>query len=126
MKSAPSLDGTYLIAMVHSTVPTLRPIPVVSHLRPVFAAGAAILVLALAVFTVSPGWHHALHNDGGPANSEGCAVDLFAQGVALSLGTVPVLPASISPCPPAHAPAAIIYLVSPRYLHQPERGPPVC
>jgi hypothetical protein len=102
----------------------VRPTSIASVLRSLFAAGGASLVLALAVFAVSPGWHHALHGDNAPSSSEGCAVDLFAHGLSLPLGAVVASPATISPRTVEVSACAEIFLAAPRYLRQPERGPP--
>jgi hypothetical protein len=84
-------------------------------------------VLALTIFAASPSAHDLLHDDGHHhgVTDDACAVVMFASGVS-----VPVAPVSITP------PLAVvqrlspvralrILLVSPRYLRQPERGPPV-
>ena len=97
-------------------------------LRRLLAAGCAALVLALTIFAASPVAHEWLHvcDDHATAQTDDhtCAVVLFAAGVSLQLApiTVPVpdeTPHAISP-----ATAAEVGLVSPRYLRQPERGPP--
>lgn len=97
------------------------------RLRRSIAFGCVTLVLALAVFAASPLAHGCLHdNDPGVAASDhGCAVTLFAAGVALSVGQVAVTPpAGVERSVAAHRHADVL-LVSPRYLRQPERGPPV-
>ncbi len=94
-------------------------------LRRIVAAGGAALVLALSVFAASPVAHNWLHADSDHATREhGCAVVLFADGVSLPLDPMAVpLPIEatreLSP-----STAAEVFLISPRYLRQPERGPP--
>jgi len=103
----------------------VRTLLAADRLRRVFAAGSAALVFALTVFAASPIAHQWLHvNDAAQADDD-CAVVLFAGGVSLPVGPVHIAPpvevtAAVSP-----ATAAEIFLVSPRYLHQPECGPPV-
>lgn len=93
--------------------------------RRFLAAGSAALVFALTVFAASPVAHDRLHDHDHPAQAEDrCAVVLFADGVVPMLDPLAVTP----PAPIARdfvaATAADIFLVSPRYLRQPERGPP--
>jgi hypothetical protein len=95
--------------------------------RRVMAAGCAALVLALTVFAASPVAHDWLHVDADAGQSSGddaCAVALFSGGVALPLGGVAVpLPAEWHN-PVATEAVRTVCLISPRYLRQPERGPP--
>lgn len=95
-------------------------------LRRMLAAGCAGLVLALTIFAASPSAHELLHDDDHEhaVAEDTCAVVMFASGVSL-----PVAPLSITP--PTNVvqgvspvTAADVFLVSPRYLRQPERGPP--
>jgi hypothetical protein len=95
------------------------------RLRRLLAAGSAVLVFALTVFAASPIAHQWLHVDDLVQGEDDCAVVLFASGVSLPAGPIhvsPPVPASVVVSP---ATAAEIFLVSPRYLRQPERGPPV-
>ncbi|MDO8540144.1 MAG: hypothetical protein Q7S40_06835 [Opitutaceae bacterium] len=101
------------------------------------AAGAAALVLVLTIFAASPtahGWLHVddRHHDDGPqpgaptpGHGDDCAVVLFASGVSLPVGPVTITPPTPVPQSVSPVAAAEICLVSPRFLHQPERGPPV-
>ena len=93
--------------------------------RRLLAAGCAALVFALTMFAASPAAHDWLHaGDDQAAREHGCAIVLFASGVALPVGPIDVpLPAE-TPQVVSPATAAEVYLVSPRYLRQPERGPP--
>jgi hypothetical protein len=96
----------------------------IARFRRLCAAGAAVLVLLLTALAVSPALHSWLHNDS-VVDDDGCAVVLFANGVALAAGPIAVTPPAQA-WEPAPAPAtAEIFLVPARYLRQPERGPPV-
>lgn len=100
--------------------------------RRLLAAGCAALVLALTIFAASPAAHEMLH-DNGPghehcpqtaAEDHSCAVVLFASGVSLPVEPLYVLPPTTVPAGISPVTAAEVFLVSPRYLRQPERGPP--
>lgn len=96
--------------------------------RRLLAAGGAALVLALTIFAACPTAHASLHDAGcphhQPDNDEGCAVTIFASGVSLPVGPMATAPVVFLPRAVPVAPAADVFLVSPRYLRQPERGPP--
>lgn len=123
-----------------------RPVaPLASPLRRILAAFCAALVLALTLFAASPGahdWLHAAekqhtcsqHADSAPvakstpapaAADHECAVVLYASGVDLPVGPIALLPPRLAPQGVSPVTAAEVFLVSPRYLRQPERGPPV-
>jgi len=94
------------------------------------ACVCAALVLALTIFAASPEAHQALHADHhtGPCQTEvedSCAVVLFAGGVGLPVGPVAIIPPTSVVRGVSPVTAAEVFLVSPRYLRQPERGPPV-
>lgn len=95
-------------------------------LRRGMAIVSAGLVLILTVLAASPSAHHLLH-DGKPdvAAEDACAVILFATGVAQPVGPLAVAP----PTAIAHSAATFrtneIFLITPRFLQQPERGPPL-
>ena len=95
-------------------------------LHRVLAVGAAGLVLALTIFAASPSGHAALHAADADHHEDdyACAVELFASGVALPLGPFAVIPPL--PVAPGLLPmsAGDASFASPRYLLQPERGPP--
>ena len=92
--------------------------------RRFLAGGAAALVFALGVFGASPVLHDWLHGQNTPAD-DGCAVVLFAAGVSVPLGAIAVTPPAAMWREFARPVAREIFLASPRYLRQPERGPPV-
>ena len=115
------------MANVRSAVnsPPRRNSPLIEGLRRVLAGSCAALVLALTIFSASPVAHNSLHVDGAqPAQDDGCAVVLFASGVALPVGPITVPAPSETPQAISPATAAEVFLVSPRYLRHPERGPP--
>jgi hypothetical protein len=94
-------------------------------LRRALAAGLALLIFTLGLFSVSPVLHKRLHHHGAAAPAEGCAIVLFANGVSVPVAvTAPLPPVSDWQSPPAVG-SIEIFLDSPRYLLQPERGPPV-
>jgi hypothetical protein len=94
--------------------------------RRFIAAIGVALVLMLATATVTPAFHDWLHVEGDHETNHQCAVVLFASGVALAAGAIaltgPTLAWRIFSAPAA----AELFLVVPRYLRQPERGPPAC
>jgi hypothetical protein len=119
------------------------PHPLPSLLRRLLAAGGAALVFALGLMAVDPSLHalaHAHPHDSGhagcphhhhadlpadDAKEHTCAVVLFAQGVALTAAAAaPEIRAVVWH---KFFPVAVgeIFLTAPRYLLQPERGPPV-
>lgn len=94
------------------------------RLRRIGAAAGALLVLALAILAVSPELHHALHDASNLAASEGCAIDWFAQGVDLTVAAKACLPVVAAWHAPLPCVEAELHVAAPRYLRQPERGPP--
>ena len=94
---------------------------VMPEVRPV----AAALVLVLSVFAASPELHDWLHHGDAPTAGDHCAVVLFASGVSLALDAPFVVPPSAVQHREPRALVREIFLASPRYLRQPERGPPV-
>ncbi len=108
-------------------------------MRRILAAACAVLVLVLTIFAASPvahDWLHAVekthtcHEHPAPASpasagdDHDCAVVLFASGVELPVGPVALTPPRVLTQGVSPVTAAEFYLVSPRYLRQPERGPP--
>lgn len=88
------------------------------------AAGAAAVILALTVFAASPAAHDSLHDDCHAPHDDGCAVVLFANGLSLPLALPTLAAPECGRRGITAATAAEVFLVSPRYLRQPERGPP--
>ncbi|HTO02900.1 MAG TPA: hypothetical protein VL069_04320 [Opitutus sp.] len=89
------------------------------------ALGVA-LVLLLGAARVTPALHEwlHLHGEGHHEAQHQCAVVLFATGVTLAAGAL--ILAAPTPAWRAYVPvaAADVLLPAPRYLRQPERGPP--
>ncbi len=106
---------------------TTQTAPIADRLRRVLAGVCAGLVFALTILAASPVAHDLLHSaDAEHANSEDtCAVVMFASGVALPVGPLAITPPSAVIAGVSPVTAAEVLLVSPRYLRQPERGPPV-
>lgn len=108
-------------------------------LRRLCAAGAAALVLALTLLAASPAAHDWLHVAGdehrhcssgeherNESNAEDrCAVVMFASGVSVPVAPLAITPPTMVQQAVSPVTAADVFLVSPRYLRQPERGPPV-
>jgi hypothetical protein len=87
------------------------------------AAAGVVLVFALGLFAASPELHGKLHASDQVAD-DGCAVVLFAGGVVL-LTVASALPPRLVAWPEtARVAFATPFVDSPRYLLQPERGPP--
>lgn len=93
-------------------------------LRRLLAAGGVALLLFLTVAAASPALHHWLHADGADGASDNCAVVLFTSGITLAAAAVAVAAPRGLPREPRRAAAFELFLSPPRYLRQPERGPP--
>lgn len=83
------------------------------------------LILALGIFAASPALHNQLHASGPATAEDGCAVALFAGGVSVAapMTALPPATAHLSELPGIAAREVLLDL--PRYLLQPERGPPL-
>jgi hypothetical protein len=88
------------------------------------ALGGVALVVALGVFSASPMLHEKLHADSLSHGEDHCAVALFSSGVSLGAPVVASAPCAQEFTPVSIRPAVQVGWVSPRYLRQPERGPP--
>ena len=101
-----------------------RPTSLVNFFRGGIAASCAALVFVLGLFAASPSLHAHLHGAVALGDDHQCAIAVFANGISVPLGMEMIQP------PAAHvlqwcAPAVTeIYVGSPRFLLQPERGPP--
>ena len=82
------------------------------------------IVLALVVLTASPALHHWLHDQGSTPGDDVCAVELFGNGVSMPLDRIEAGAPTLEPHTPSATTVAELWIVSPRYLRQPERGPP--
>lgn len=89
------------------------------------ALGVALLLL-LTVSAASPALHHWLHTDGANDAADNCAVVLFASGITLAATAVALTARTIAWQTCDRLSFEKIFLASPRYLRQPERGPPGC
>jgi len=100
--------------------------PFAETFRRFIAAGAAALVLTLTILAASPQAHEHVHHDCHHDEEHSCAVVLFAQGIWTTFNAIAVPQPEIawSEFVPFSRPE--LHLVAPRYLRQPERGPPVC
>jgi hypothetical protein len=87
---------------------------------------ASVLLMLLAAAAACPALHHWLHGEDAHDSDDNCAVVLFANGITLAAAAV----AAVAPRTSwrEFRPSAVeeIFLASPRYLRQPERGPPSC
>ena len=94
-------------------------------IRRLFSAGASALVLLLTVLAASPELHAWVHGDAAGHDDSGCVIALFGHGVSLAAGgdTLVVTPMEWQAAPPPAVEELL--LTAPRYLRQPERGPPV-
>ena len=85
-----------------------------------------MLVFTLGLFGASPILHGQLHhNDGVASSDDGCAVVLFAGGASVPLVVTALPPPPVEWREQPYVTSPEIFLDSPRYLLQPERGPPV-
>jgi len=96
----------------------------VSLPRRLLATGCAVLVFALGVFVASPALHAQLHHAPSSSLDDGCAIVLFANGVSVPLAVNAPPPPSVEWREQAYVRSTEVFLDSPRYLLQPERGPP--
>ena len=87
-----------------------------------------LLVLALTVLAASPHLHARLHADDAAhsPDEQGCVVTLFAQGVEPLLAAAFLIFAPLLRVIAAPPSAREVFLVAPRFLRLPERGPPGC
>jgi hypothetical protein len=84
------------------------------------------LVLLLTILAASPELHERFHGaDQHTEEEDGCAVELFASGVSLSVCSATVPSPSTGWREESLPFVREIFLAIPRYLRQPERGPPV-
>ena len=86
------------------------------------AGMAAALVLLLTALTASPSAHQWLH-EGSSDHEDGCAVVIFSLGVEL-MGFTALLTKPLIRRTDAPQSADSVFLLPPRFLLQPERGPP--
>jgi hypothetical protein len=82
------------------------------------------MILGLLILAASPEIHVCIHNDASHEDHD-CAVVLFAQGVTADLELPAITPPDENWSECLRVALSKISLKPPRYLHQPERGPPV-
>lgn len=95
------------------------------YLRRIVGAGLAVMVLLLTVCAASPTLHEEMHCAGESGSDDQCAVVLFTNGVSLPAEPITFAPTWSVQCASVVSTAEGLFLVSPRFLRQPERGPPV-
>ena len=137
MPGHPGLDAPRFLPTVPPRMtPSAHPTPP-GWLRRWVAMGCASLVLGLTVLAACPAAHAWLHTGssscgehthepGGesPADDTGCAVVLFATGIANPVHPTALIPPTLVAQAVATAASGDLCLRPPRYLRQPERGPP--
>lgn len=96
-----------------------------SLLRRVIASLCAVLIFVLGLCAASPALHQHLHAGAGGTSDDGCVVALFATGVSVPYAAVAVAPPPTRWCELPRTVTDEVFLDSPRYLLQPERGPPI-
>ncbi len=93
------------------------------------AAGSALLVLLLTVLAVSPQLHADLHAHDAATEAvhadDGCVISLFASGVTAAPSALLLAVPPTTHVAATFSPRTEIFVSPPRYLHQPERGPPL-
>jgi hypothetical protein len=99
--------------------------PRIEFLLRIVALGCVVLVFSLGVFAASPALHEQLHAGSQAVADDGCAVVLFAGGVSLVVPVIALPPSSGRWTELPDSAFRELFLESPRYLLQPERGPPV-
>ena len=92
-------------------------------MRRVTAGLSIAIVLALAVFAASPELHAKLHG-GTISHGDECPVAVLAAGVSVPVAISVAAPVAVELRVPRALTAEEIFVSSPRYLRQPERGPP--
>jgi hypothetical protein len=83
------------------------------------------LVLLLGTANVAPTLHEWLHVDADHDAEHQCAVVLFASGVTLAAATIAFAAPDLVWNGRSDLAPRSLFLMAPRYLRQPERGPPV-
>jgi hypothetical protein len=92
--------------------------------RRLLAMVGIALVLLLSVLAVNPELHRFIHGDADTDHEDGCAVVLFAHGVSTPFDSAVLAATPVEWIARSRPESVEIFLTSPRYLHQPERGPP--
>jgi len=95
-----------------------------TRVRALVAVSSILVIIALAVLAASPTLHAKLHG-GNIGSDDGCPVAAFAGGLTVTAATVIATPPVVVSTPTRVALPVQLFLDSPRYLRQPERGPPI-
>jgi hypothetical protein len=95
-----------------------------SFLHRSIAAMCAAVIFSLGVFASCPELHERLHDGSAIGADDHCAVEIFASGISVPLGLQTLAPPLECRRIEQPAPRIEICLSSPRFLLQPERGPP--
>ena len=94
------------------------------HLRCGLAVVCAAWVVILGLAAVSPDLHEGLHHRNAAAVQDQCAVELLAHGALVATPVMVPVPSVVGHPELGAASPVELFLDSPRYLLQPERGPP--
>jgi hypothetical protein len=119
------LDDLPVLGMVRHRMGSMCHSRWADFLRRILATGCAVLIFALGLFAASPTLHEQLHAGTPGSLDDGCAVVLFASGIAVSMPVIALPPVAGQWHELPAVSSREIFLDSPRYLLQPERGPPV-
>jgi hypothetical protein len=84
------------------------------------------LVLMLGAASANAALHEWLHASAADESGDQCAVVLFASGITLAAAAMAVAAPAAQWFEFTPQRVSEIFLVAPRYLRQPERGPPYC
>jgi hypothetical protein len=93
--------------------------------RRITAVVALAMMLTLTAASGSPVVHDWLHSHSSDDTNHQCAVVLFSTGLTLALDAIEITPREWASERQPVATFQRIWLISPRYLRQPERGPPI-
>ncbi len=91
----------------------------------VVAAGAAALVLMLAILAVCPSLHAWLHGEKHLDADDDCAVVLFSQGVTPALAAITAVAATLRVLTEGIPAPASLHLTARHFQFPPACGPPL-
>lgn len=93
-------------------------------LRRLVAIGSVALVLMMGASAVVPALHHWLHVHASEETSDQCAVALFSMGVTAASASLALERRTLTWHETVQPAREALFLATPRFLRQPERGPP--